>query len=98
LQFAKIPSRSGALTISLEPATKVISRMRLLFSKSILVGWKYELVGTSRDALTKALRQIDENHTDACVLNGRAFGEGFAFCERTKPPLEVGGRVSWSVS
>ena len=34
----KIASRSGALTISLEPATKVMAKMRLLFPKSILVG------------------------------------------------------------
>ena len=36
----KIASRSGALTISLEPATKVITKMRGMFPKSILVGWK----------------------------------------------------------
>jgi len=33
---AKIDSRSAALTISLEPATKVIARMRQLFPESIL--------------------------------------------------------------
>lgn len=91
-QSAKIASRSGALTINLEPATKVIGKMRELFPTSILVGWKYELVGTRNDALGKAARQIHENRTDACVLNGRAFGPGFALCEQSQPPLEVGGK------
>jgi phosphopantothenoylcysteine decarboxylase/phosphopantothenate--cysteine ligase len=76
----KIASRSGALTISLEPATKVISQLRRLFPESILIGWKYELAGARQEALIKAVRQIEENHTDGCVLNGKAFGPGFAFC------------------
>jgi phosphopantothenoylcysteine synthetase/decarboxylase len=89
-QSAKIASRSGALTISLEPATKVIGRMRDLFPESILVGWKYELVGARNDALAKAVRQIKENRSEASVLNGRAFGSGFAFCQQGKPPREIG--------
>jgi phosphopantothenoylcysteine decarboxylase/phosphopantothenate--cysteine ligase len=79
----KIASRSGALTIQLEPATKVIASMRILFPKSVLVGWKYELAGTREEALAKAYRQIKENAVDGCVLNGQAYGEGFAFCEGT---------------
>jgi phosphopantothenate---cysteine ligase (CTP) len=81
----KIASRSGPLTISLEPATKVITKMRGIFPKSILVGWKYELAGTPEEALAKAGRQMRENQTDACVLNGRAYGSGFAFCRPTLP-------------
>ncbi len=81
----KIASRSGALTISLEPATKVIAKMRHLFPESILVGWKYELAGTPPEAVAKAERQMQENRTDACVLNGQAYGSGFAFCQPTQP-------------
>ena len=73
----KIASRSGALTISLEPATKVIAKMRNLFPESLLVGWKYELTGTRQEGLAKAVRQIEENRTDACVANGPAYGTGF---------------------
>jgi phosphopantothenoylcysteine decarboxylase/phosphopantothenate--cysteine ligase len=91
---AKIASRSGALTINLEPATKVISKMRELFPASILVGWKYELVGTRKDALANAARQIQENSTDACVLNGRAFGAGFAFCQQLDPLREFEDKVA----
>jgi phosphopantothenoylcysteine decarboxylase/phosphopantothenate--cysteine ligase len=82
----KIASRSGALTICLEPATKVIAKMRQLFPGSILVGWKYELAGTPPEALAKAARQMEESQTDACVLNGQAYGTGFAFC-RAKQPM-----------
>jgi phosphopantothenoylcysteine synthetase/decarboxylase len=88
----KIASRSGALTISLEPATKVIAKMRVLFPKSLLVGWKYELAGTRQEALEKARRQIVENRADACVLNGQACGNGFAFCQPYHPVFECGNK------
>ncbi len=77
----KIASRSGALTVLLEPATKVISHLRDLFPRSIVVGWEYELAGTRADATGKAERQIAENRTHGCVVNGRAFGTGFGFCQ-----------------
>ena len=79
-ETAKIASRSGALTIHLEPATKVIHELRPLFPRSLLVGWKYELAGTREEALAKARRQLIEARTDLCVLNGRAAGEGFSVC------------------
>jgi phosphopantothenoylcysteine synthetase/decarboxylase len=77
----KIASRAGSLILRLEPATKVISRLRRLFPASILVGWKYELSGTRTQALNRAARQIQDYRTDACVLNGRAYGNGFAVCQ-----------------
>ena len=77
----KIASRVGALTLHLEPTTKVIANLRALFPRSVLVGWKYELAGTRAEALDKAWQQIRENETDACVLNGAAYGAGFAVCE-----------------
>jgi phosphopantothenoylcysteine synthetase/decarboxylase len=80
IHAAKFDSRAGHLTIELEPARKVIGELRGLFPKASLVGWKYELNGTGDDALGKAWRQLQENRTDACVLNGRAYGSGFAFC------------------
>ncbi len=79
-QSAKIASRSGALILQLEPATKVIHELRPLFPRSLLVGWKYELAGTRDEALAKACGQLIEARTDLCVLNGRAAGEGFSVC------------------
>lgn len=86
LTGAKIESRSGALTLTLEPALKVLAGMRALFPKALLVGWKYELNGGRPEALVKAWRQIRDANTDACVLNGRAWGDGFALCT---PPDQV---------
>lgn len=80
---AKIASRTGALTLQLAPATKVIHELRPLFPHSQLVGWKYELTGTRDEALAKVRRQFAEAHTDYCVLNGRAAGEGFTLCDPT---------------
>jgi phosphopantothenate---cysteine ligase (CTP) len=89
----KIASRSGGLTISLVPATKVIAKMRHLFPESILVGWKYELADTRRDALAKAQKQIVDNQIDACVVNGAAFGSGFGFCQPSHPLHECGHKM-----
>lgn len=86
IESPKIESRSGGLTLHLEPARKIIDELRELFPRAVIVGWKYELDGSRDDALKKAWRQIEENQTDACVLNGRAWGKGFAFCT---PPNSI---------
>jgi len=78
----KIPTNQGNLTIQLEPTTKVLPRLRPLFPKAKIVGWKYELDGSRNDALQKAFAQIQSAHTNACVLNGAAYGDGFGFCEK----------------
>lgn len=83
---SKIPSRAGELTITLAPYLKLIHKLRELFPKSRIVGWKYELVGSRADVLAAAIRQLTESHTDACVMNGAAYGGGFGFLEpHTKP-------------
>ena len=92
LQMAKIDSRAGGLTIELEPARKIISELRGLFPNALLVGWKYELNGTRNDAVGKAWRQLRENRTDACVLNGRAYGRGFAFCSLPDAVTHIQGK------
>ena len=83
---AKIPSRAGELTLTLEPAVKIIGDLRALFPASKIVGWKYELNGTREDALAAAARQIESAKTDACVVNGGAFGPGFGVCEPDGEP------------
>lgn len=85
LSVAKLDSRGDSLTLILEPAPKLIARLRGLFPKATLVGWKYELAGTGAQAMERAWEQIRDNQTDACVLNGRAYGTGFALC--TPPSL-----------
>lgn len=104
LDSAKISSRSGAITLRLEPAAKVIVSLRDWFPRARIVGWKYELVGGREDALAAGRRQLAEARTDACVVNGAAFGPGFGLLGRagelgrtfaTKDAL-VSGLVAWA--
>ena len=78
---AKIPTSAGALSLHLEPATKVLPRLKEWFPAAWICGWKYELGGTREDALAAARRQLNAVGSAACVLNGRAWGDGFALCE-----------------
>ena len=73
----KIPTRDGALTLHLEPAPKILPRLREWFPGAFIVGWKYELDGDRSAVLAKGAAQIRECRTDACVVNGAAYGEGF---------------------
>ena len=76
---AKIPTRSGALTLELEPTVKVLPQLRALFPQAKIIGWKYELDGTGDDVIDRALRQLAECSSNACVVNGAAWGDGFGF-------------------
>ena len=89
----KIDSRSSSLLIYLEPAKKIIRELRALFPRAVLVGWKYELSGTRQEALAKAWSQMKTNQTDACVLNGRAYGAGFALCTPPEAIVELGDKA-----
>lgn len=77
----KIPSRSGDLMMRLAPATKVLPRLREWFPAARVVGWKFELDGDRHSVRTAALRQLSEARTDACVVNGRAWGPGFGLID-----------------
>ena len=78
----KLPSRDGNLRITLQPVPKLIASLRQLFPASILVGWKYELTGTVDEVIAKGRHQMDDCLTDACVLNGAAYGAGFGMVSR----------------
>jgi len=73
----KISTRSGTLLVELLPTKKIILQLRDCYPRACLVGWKYEVDGTRTDALARGERQLRECRTDACVVNGRAYGEGF---------------------
>ncbi len=73
----KITSRGGDVILRLTPAPKLLPQLRAWFPKAFLVGWKYEVDGKRAEAIQKALQQLREAQTDACVLNGPAFGAGF---------------------
>lgn len=80
MSSAKFATRDGRLHLVLAPALKVLPGMRDWFPNARIVGWKYELAGTRDDTFAKAWRQLRDCQTDACVLNGAAYGEGFALC------------------
>ena len=84
---AKIPSRAGELTLALEPVPKLINELGVLFPASRIVGWKYELTGTREDVLAAAERQMKDAGTEACVVNGTAFGPGFGVCGPGADPV-----------
>jgi phosphopantothenate---cysteine ligase (CTP) len=77
--IGKVPTREGNLVLRLEPTTKVLPKLRELFPHAKIVGWKYEMDGTPTDVVAKAERQLQECGTDACVINGSAWGAGFGF-------------------
>jgi len=76
----KFATRDGRLHLVLAPAMKVLPRMRDWFPEAHIVGWKYELAGSRDDAFAKAWKQLRDCSSDACILNGAAYGEGFALC------------------
>ena len=76
----KIGSEHEILSVELAPKQKVIAGLRDLFPNALIVGWKLELEGSRNDLIQEATTQVQKNRTDACVINGRAFGDGFGFC------------------
>jgi phosphopantothenoylcysteine synthetase/decarboxylase len=90
----KLSSRDGALSVTLEPAPKLIDTLRRLFPASILIGWKYELTGTLNDVMAKGRRQMDDCLTDACVLNGAAYGSGFGMVSRAGEQVHLPDKVA----
>jgi phosphopantothenoylcysteine decarboxylase/phosphopantothenate--cysteine ligase len=80
MSSAKFATRDGRLHLILAPAMKILPRLRGWFPGARIVGWKYELAGTRDGAFGKAWKQLRDGQTDACVLNGAAYGQGFALC------------------
>jgi phosphopantothenate---cysteine ligase (CTP) len=79
---AKISSDAELVELRLVPKPKLIRRLRGLFAGAFIVGWKFELEGTPADVVQKGIQQIESNGTNACIVNGGAFGSGFGFCTR----------------
>jgi phosphopantothenoylcysteine decarboxylase/phosphopantothenate--cysteine ligase len=77
IKSGKISTREGTLMAELLPTPKIISELRQWFPKTWLVGWKYEVEGGRDGAIRLAEGQITDCRTDACVVNGPAYGEGF---------------------
>jgi phosphopantothenoylcysteine decarboxylase/phosphopantothenate--cysteine ligase len=81
IKSRKIPTRRGTVLAELTPAPKILGRLRGWFPKARLVGWKYELEGNRARVIALAERQLQENQTDACVINGLAYGPGYGLVQ-----------------
>lgn len=73
----KLSTRAGPLLAELVPTPKLIARLRGWFPRAWLVGWKYEVDGDRAAALAAGAAQLRDCATDACVVNGPAYGPGF---------------------
>ena len=98
LKEGKVSTRQGTLLAELVPTPKLISHLRELFPKARLVGWKFEVDGDREAVLAKAHLQLAENRTDACVANGRAYGEGFGLVTAAGGCQHVAGRAELFVA
>jgi phosphopantothenoylcysteine synthetase/decarboxylase len=78
----KIASDAGPVWIELIPQPKLIANLRNYFPNARIIGWKYEHGITRDELLSEAGRQMQLHHTNACVVNGRAFGSGFGVCTK----------------
>jgi len=81
IKSRKISTKGGTVLAELKPTAKIIGHLRGWFPKARLVGWKYEVDGSRKDAILRAQQQIKENQTDACVVNGPAYGKSFGLVE-----------------
>jgi len=78
----KIASDAGPVWLELLPQSKLIAKLRDYFPKARIIGWKYEHGITRDELLSEAGRQMQHHRTNACVVNGRAFGPGFGVCTK----------------
>lgn len=79
IHSGKIPTRLGRILIELEPTLKVLPRLRTFFPTAQIAGWKFEVEGGRSSLLEKAREQMRTAQTNACVVNGPAWGAGFGF-------------------
>ena len=76
VKSGKISTGAGTLLAELVPTPKIIAELRGWFPKARLTGWKFEVEGDRDEAIARGEQQIVECRTDACVVNGRAYGQG----------------------
>jgi phosphopantothenate---cysteine ligase (CTP) len=76
IKSGKISTRQGTLLAELVPTPKIIASLRGWYPTATLVGWKFEVDGDRASVLRAAENQMRECRTDACVVNGPAYGEG----------------------
>jgi phosphopantothenate---cysteine ligase (CTP) len=88
----KLPTNQDALLAELVPTPKVIAELRSSYPEARLIGWKYEVEGTREAALSEGASQIRRCRTDACVVNGPAYGDGFGVMRLAAGCVHVASR------
>jgi phosphopantothenoylcysteine decarboxylase/phosphopantothenate--cysteine ligase len=89
VQAGKFSTRQGSLLVELIPTPKILPQLRSWFPGAWLVGWKYEVDGTKEDAVAAGTEQIRNSSTNACVVNGPAYGPGFGLLADGKPCVHL---------
>jgi phosphopantothenoylcysteine synthetase/decarboxylase len=92
VRAGKLPTRAAPLLAELVPTPKWIARLRDWFPRARLVGWKYEVDGDRAAALAAGAAQLRDCATDACVVNGPAYGPGFGLVTPAAAPRHCGTR------
>jgi phosphopantothenoylcysteine decarboxylase/phosphopantothenate--cysteine ligase len=92
VKSGKISTREGPLLAELAPTPKLITQLRGWFGQARLVGWKFEVEGNRADAMRAGERQVRDCRTDACVVNGPAYGEGFGLLKAEGEAEHCGSR------
>lgn len=69
----------GVLRAELRPTPKILARLRDLYPKAWITGWKYEVDGSRNEVLQRAREQRTACRSDAVVANGPAYGPGFCW-------------------
>jgi phosphopantothenate---cysteine ligase (CTP) len=85
----KLSTRHGTLLAELLPTPKIIPQLRDWFASATLVGWKFEVEGDRDRALALARTQMKECRTDACVINGPAYGSGYGLITLKEASLHL---------
>jgi phosphopantothenoylcysteine decarboxylase/phosphopantothenate--cysteine ligase len=85
VEAGKIPSDLQPLWLELLPTPKLIRHLQEWFPRAWRVGWKFVVDGSQADALAAGWKQIQLSNTHACVVNGPAYGDGFALLEPGRP-------------
>jgi phosphopantothenoylcysteine synthetase/decarboxylase len=90
VKSGKYSTRDGTLLAELIPTPKIIGSLRDWFPNARLVGWKYEVDGSRADAIAAGAEQLRCCRTDACVVNGPAYGQGFGLVSRALDVAHLG--------
>lgn len=78
LQSGKFTTREMPLYVELVPTPKILPQLAHWFPQALRVGWKYEVDGERDSALARGGLQLTEAKVNYTVVNGPAYGGGFA--------------------